>query len=153
LEYKPWLWITGAVLAVALCEIWFHWLAGANPYVLGVYLTPDKGNKYFTGACIDTVLPAIFLGAVNGWVGFPAWSFRKVTFIACGLAAFVVGMLPVYSNFVGKANLAIIWGSRQGGFGGGLDYYHWPFASTFAVLGFFTFGAYEARRDWKRRRV
>ena len=153
LEYKRGLWIAGAIVTVAVCEIWFHWLVSVNPYVLGVYLTPDRGEKYFIGGCIDTVLPGAFLGAVNGWVGFPVWSLRKVMFIAAGLAVFVVAMLPIYSALVGKENLAIIWGHRYGGLGGGLDYYHWPFASTFAVIAFFTHGAYVGRRDWKRRRV
>jgi hypothetical protein len=154
MEYKRWLWITGAVLAVALCEIWFHWLASVNPYVLGVYLTPGKGNKYFIGACIDTIFPAISLGAVIGWLGFPELSDRKVVLIAFALAMlFAVAMLPVYSNLVGKANLAIIWGQRRDGFGGGIDYYHWPFFSTFVLLGVCTHGAYESRRDWERRRV
>jgi hypothetical protein len=148
LEYKRWLWIAGAIIAAAVCEIWFHWLASANPYVLGVYLTPDRGEKYFIGGCIDTVLPAAFLGAVNGWVGFPVWSLRKVMFIASGLAVCVVAMLPIYSTLVGKENLAIIWGYRRS-----VSSYIFPFASTFAVIAFFTHAAYVFRWDWKRRRV
>ena len=148
MEYRRGLWIAGAIVAVAVCEIWFHWLVSVNPYVLGVYLTPDRGEKYFIGGCIDTVLPAAFLGAVNGWVGFPVWSLRKAMLIASGLAVFVVAMLPVYSALIGKENLAIIWGYRRS-----VSSCIFPVASTFAVIAFFTHGAYVFRRDWNRRRV
>ncbi|HLK06678.1 MAG TPA: hypothetical protein VKV30_01990 [Candidatus Angelobacter sp.] len=147
METRRGLWISGALLTAA-GEIWFHWLASVNPYVLGIYLTPDRGGKYFIGGCIDTVAPAAFLGVVNGWVGFPKWSLRKVLLVASGLAVFIVAMLPLYSNLVGKQNLAIIWGYQNN-----VSSYVFPVVSTFAVLGFFSYGSYVFRRDWKRQRM
>lgn len=144
--------LAGAMLAVGAFEILFHWLLGRGlfPSLLALYLAADAGRKYFLGGAIDNVAPAVVLGWVNGWVGYPRWSIRTLCATTFSLALFVVALMPIYRPMIGEDNFTTVWGSpsspREAGFS-----YIFQVASAFLVAGFFTRAAYVFRRDWKRR--
>jgi hypothetical protein len=142
-----------AMLAVGGCEILFHWLLGRGvfPSLLAVYLSADAGGKYFLGGIIDNVAPAMVLGCVNGWVGYPRWSVGKLSATALALAVFVVALMPLYRSLIGPERFAMIWDSSQGGPAVSFsDVFR--LVSAFLAAGASTHGAYVFRRDWKLRR-
>jgi hypothetical protein len=143
---KGWLYLIVAILATASGEFIFHWLLGRGccSTLLAMYLAPDRGGKHFWGGIVDNVAPAIFLGCINGLVGFPKWSNRTLLITTIGIAIFVVGMIPVYGRLIGPKNFATVWGSTQ------VSSLVFRFLSAFVAAGFFTRAVYVMRRDWRK---
>lgn len=141
-----------AMLGVGGCEIFFHWLLGRGvfPSLLAVYLSADAGGKYFYGGVVDNVAPAMVLGCVNGWVGYPRWSVVKLCAITFAVAVFVIALMPLYRSLIGPERFAIIWGSSQRGLAVSFsDVFR--LISAFLVAGASARAAYIFRREWKIR--
>jgi len=147
------LWLAGAMMAVGGGEILFHWLLGRQvfPSLLAIYLSADAGGKYFFGGVVDNVAPAIVLGWVNGWVGYPRWSVHKLCATTFMLAVFVVALMQLYGSLIGPENFATVWGSPQSGLENSFPYV-FRLASAFLVAGVFTRAGYFFRQDWKARK-
>ena len=139
--------IAAAVLFVAGCEIVVHWLLGSvvSPSLLAAtYLCPDAGGKYFYAGMIDNTIPALVLGLVNGWVGFPRWSVPRLWLTAVLLAVCVVALMPLYSILIGPQRFALVWGWR-----GGISWeYVSPLLFASLAVGGGTGGACQSRRSW-----
>jgi hypothetical protein len=138
------------MVGVAGCQILFHWLLGREvfPAILAIYLSADAGGKHFYGGIVDNVAPAIVLGWVNGWVGYPRWSTRRLLATTFTLALFVVVLMPVYRPLIGPEHFATVWGTPAST---GVFSYVFRFSSALLITGFFTRAAYVFRRDWKPR--
>lgn len=144
--------LTGAMLAVAGCEIIFHWLLGRGgfPSILAIYLAADAGGKHFFGGVVDNIAPAAILGWINGLSSYPRWSLRRGYPIAFALSVFVVALTPLYRSLIGPERFTIVWGSPNNTLEVGFSYI-FRVASAFLVAGFFTRAGYIFRRDWKPR--
>src|SRR5215467_9359419 len=105
--------LAGAMLAVAGGAILFHWLLGQGmfPSLLAVYLAADRSGKHFFGGVVDNVAPAVVLGWVNGWVGYPRWSVRTLCATTFAIAVFVVALMQLYGPLIGPEHFATVWGS------------------------------------------
>jgi len=147
------LWLAGAMLAVGGGEILFHWLLGRGvfPLLLAIYVSADAGEKYFFAGVVDNVAPAAVLGWVNGWVGYPRWSVRKLCATTFMLAVFVVALMQLYAALIGPETFSTVWGSPRSGLENGFPYV-FRLGSAFLIAGFFTRGAYFFRLDWKAPR-
>jgi hypothetical protein len=138
---------------VGVCEITLHWLLGRGtfPRLLAIYLMADSpSGKHTVAGIVDNAAPAVALGWVNGWVGFPQWSVRKLVATAFAVAVFVVALLPVYGAFIGPRRFAIVSGIPQTALGSAV-FYLFNISWTFLLAGVLTYGSYVFRRDWKRR--
>jgi len=140
--------VIGTMLVVGMLEVAFHWLLLRESFapLLAVYLSTDAGGKYFYAGVVDSTLPAIVLGSVNGWAGYPKWSIFRLGAMAFLIAICVAEMTSVYAAVIGPGAAAIVYGSLKGAPGNVL----FRVLSSFFVAGIFTYGAYVFRRDWKR---
>jgi hypothetical protein len=138
----------GALLAVGTIEATFHWLLVREAFapLLAVYLCPDAGGKYFYAGIVDNIAPAIVLGCVNGWLGYPRWSVGRLVATAAAFAVFVAEMTRLYAALMGPRPSAIVYGSPKGA----PENVLFRVLSAFLIAGVFTYGAYVFRRDWKR---
>jgi len=142
--------LLAALAVVGAFETAFHWLLVRDSFapLLGVYLSPDAGGKYFYAGIVDSIAPAAILGSVNGWLGFPRWSIARLCVGAVGIAVFVAEMTRLYAAFIGPARSALVYGSPNGA----PENVLFRVLSAFFVAGVFTYGAYGFRREWKLRR-
>lgn len=142
-------WLLPAMFLVAACEITLHWLMARNvfPTLMAVYLYTDPIGRNLYAGFVDNLFPAVILGSVNGWVGFPKWSRRRLAIFVFFLATFVEGVRIVDGALIGWHRFRFVWGSVksvQGAVIGDLIF-------TLLVLAAFTFGAYGFCREWKKR--
>ena len=151
MKLNPGVRLAAAAVIVAAIEIGFHWLVGRgdNPGLLGVYLSRDSGGKAFFAGTVDNTIPALVLGCVNGWVGFPRWSVRKLIVTTAAIALFVAALVPVYRMLIGPS-FASVWG-RPNTAAKNAAYHLYDFMTAFLTAGPFTYGAYVFRRDWNKR--
>jgi MFS family permease len=152
MKLNGWPLLAGAMLAVAVGQILFHWLLGRGvfPWLLAVYLAPDAGGKFFFGGVMDNIAPAILLGWVNGWAGYRRWSVRTLCLTTFALAVFVVALMPLYRPLIGPEHFKTVWGS-PGSVREAVSSYTFRVVSAFLITGFFTRAAYIFRREWKPR--
>jgi hypothetical protein len=139
-----------ALVTIGASEAVFHWLLARDSFapLLGVYLCPDAGGKYFYAGIVDNIVPAAILGSVNGWLGYPRWSIARLCIGALGIAVFVAEMTRLYAAFIGPARSALVYGSPNGA----PENVLFRVLSAFFIAGVFTYGAYGFRREWKPRR-
>jgi hypothetical protein len=142
--------LLAALVVVGAFETAFHWLLVRDSFapLLGVYLSPDAGGKYFYAGIVDSIAPAAILGCVNGWLGYPRWSIGRLCASAIAIAVFVAEMTRVYASIVGPTRSALVYGSPSGA----PENVLFRGLSAFFITGVFTYGAYGFRREWKPRR-
>lgn len=144
--------LVGAMVLVGVCEIALHWLLGrgGHPRLLMTYLSAESpSGRHELAGMLDNTVPAAVLGWVNGWIGLPRWSVRKLVATTFVLAIFVAALMPAYSALIGPHLFAIVWGVPRTASQAAL-FHLCDFFGAFLIVGFFTYAAY-VFRDWKHR--
>lgn len=149
---SPGLLLAIAVVAMAVVEVTLHWLLGREGFstIRAIYLATDyPSSKHFFEGVVDNFGPAVILGSVSGWVGFPRWSVRRFSATTIGIAIFIAALMPLYRILIGPKQFVIVWGMPKTALQSIL-FHLYDILTAFLAAGFFTRAAYVFRRDWKR---
>jgi hypothetical protein len=97
--------ILGCCLIVSAFELLVHWyMSKSYPFssdLLHWYIYRDPVSNKGVAGNLDSLLPAVVLGVLIGWVGW-RWSVDTLALFAVSVGAGIVALEPAYAIFLGR---------------------------------------------------